>query len=185
MLFTDNEITTLKTVDTDNYPVTVAEAKRHCHVDKDWVDEDDYIDQLIKACTKEAEAFLGKDVAYTLNEVKIYDFTSSSVEIWEGNYNSLDSIVLDTSVAITPTYIFPYYNYVLFDFDGVHYTADPLTVKFYTGWTQPNCPENIKLAILLRVKDYFDVHRSSEVSYQINDTKAFERLLAPYRNSRP
>lgn len=183
-MLTYNEIITAKTVDANNYPVTVAEAKRHCHVDKDWVDEDDYIDQLIRSCTKEAEGFLGKDIAYTLVDVSIYDFSGSEIEIWEGNYNSLVSIVTDTSVSITPYRTFPYYNKIYFELPS-SYSSDPLSVKFYTGWQQPNCPENIKLAILLRVKDYFDVRRSSETSFQVYNTQAFERLLAPYRNSRP
>jgi len=186
MLYTHDEITTEKTVDINNYPVTVAEAKRHCHVDKEWVDEDDYIDQLIRSCTREAEEFIGKDIAYTLNEINLYDFAGSELEIWEGNFNTLVSIVDDTSTLITPYRTFPYYNKVHFILsETATYTSDPLTVKFYTGWQQPYCPENIKLAILLRVKDYFDVRRSSETSFQIYNTQAFERLLAPFRNSRP
>lgn len=186
MLYTCDEITTEKTVDINNYPVTVAEAKRHCHVDQDYNLEDDYIDQLIRSCTREAEGFLGKDIAYTLNEVNLYDYSGIDVEIWEGNFNSLVSIVNDTSTLITPYRTYPYFNKIVFELSETEsYTSDPLTIKFYTGWTQPNCPEDIKLAVLLRVKDYFDVHRSSEAGFQIYNSQAFERLLAPYRNSRP
>ena len=184
MLYSYNEITTEKTPDSNNYPITKDEAKRHCHVDKDFNQDDAYITQLIRACTREAEAFIGKDIAYTLNEVNMYDYIGQYVQIWEGNYNTLVSIVDDSSTSYTPEETFPFYNYIQFKLAN-SISSDPLNVKFYTGWTQPNCPENIKLAIMLRVKDYYDVHRSSESSYSISDTKSFERLLAPFKNTTP
>jgi hypothetical protein len=183
MLYTE-EITFQKTKDDDNYPVTVAEAKRHCHVDKDWNEDDDYINQLIKSVTKESEAFIQKDICYTLNDYKLYDFTGDCIELWEGNFNNLVSITTDISTALTPDHIFPTYNEVIFEWESTSFSSDPLEVKFYTGWTQPNCPEDIKLAILLRIKDYYDVHRSSESAFQVYNSYAFERLLSTYRNTR-
>ena len=180
-MFAENNVTTTKTI--SDWPVTVDRAKRHCHVDNTDRQEDDYIRDIIKAVTEEAEGVISKDIAYKTCTSNFYDFSSDYVYIEEGNFNSTTSVVSDASVAQTVIETFPYYNYCRLKL-STSVTSDPLEVKFTTGWTQENTPAAIKQAILLRIKDYYDIHRGSENDYQVYNTKAFERLLGPYKNTK-
>jgi len=180
-MLTEEKITTSK-VQLD-WPVTVDRAKRHLHVDITDNDEDDYILSLIKAVTDEAASYIGKDIAYTRNTVNMYDFSGDKVKLWEGNFESTISVVSDASVSQTVSFTFPYYNYFELELSA-SVTSDPLEVKFYTGWEQENCPAAIKHAVLLRVKDYYDIQRGSMNDFSLYNTMAFERLLGPYKNTR-
>lgn len=169
------EITFQKSV--SEYPVSVEEAKQQLQMTStEFEEQDSYIEALIKAVTKEAESFLNADIAYTLNTYNLYDFSSDKIKINEGNYKSLVSIVTDASASIEAAITFPYYTYFKIELNS-SVTSDPLQVKFYTGYTKSECPENLKLAIKMRVKDYYDHQRGSLTPLQLHDTKAFERLI--------
>jgi hypothetical protein len=172
-----------KTADKNQYPVTLSEAKRHLHIDKDYNADDDYIRKLIRSVSREAEALLGKDIAYTEVVYTLPEFSGSRLLIPEGSYRDLISVTGDSSTAYSPD-VTPRENGFVLDF-GYSISADPLTVSFHTGWEQDNVPEDIYLAVLLRIKDYYDVHRSSVSNLSIHNTHAFERLLWNYKNTTP
>ncbi len=173
------EVTTQKTV--IEYPVTVEECKEQLQMTQsEFGDQRNYIEGLIKTATIEAEAVFEADIAYTYNTVNLYDFSGSSIRIDEGNFNNLVSIITDASISLDASNTFPYYTYFVLDLSSSVF-SDPLEVKFYTGFKRTECPENIKTAIKMRVRDYFDVQRTSMSTLNIYDTKAFERLILSTR----
>jgi len=180
-MITLGEITTQKVE--SQWPVTIDRAKRHCHVTVTDAEDNAYIGDLIQAVTQEAANFIGKDIAYTANTVYWYDFQGDTIKLYEGNFNSTISIVSDASVLQTVSETFPYHNYFTLTLSE-SISSDPLAIKFYTGYTQTLCPPAIKQAVLLRVKDYYDIHRGSMNDFNLFNTQAFERLLSPFKNTR-
>jgi len=179
-----NTITLTKTKVVDDYPITVREAKTHMGYGvNDLAAQEDYLAMLIRAVTKEAEDFIQKDICLTNNTYTFYDFSDDDVEIPEGHFYELTQIVTDTSTLVTPSYTFPYENYVLFEFSS-SISSDPLVVQFQTGFEKENCPENFKLAIMMRIFDYFLVHRGSKSTLSLQDTQTFEKLLMTAMSTR-
>jgi len=179
-MIAEKNITTAKTV--VEYPITKDRAKRHCHVDKTWRDDDAYIEDLIEAVTQEAENYIDKDISYKSCENKYYDFSGEYIYINEGNFSSTISVVSDASVALTVSETYPYNNYCRLDLSASN-SSDPLVVKYYTGFEKEDCPAAMKQAILLRLKDYYDIHRGSMNDFSLYNTMAFERLLDPFKNT--
>jgi len=179
-----NTITIEKTKDNDEYPITVREAKLHMGYGiNDLQEYEEYLGMLIRAVTKEAEDFIQKDLSLTSCVYTFYNFNDSDVEIPEGHFNSLTAIITDGSTLVTPQYTFPYENEVEFEL-STSVSSNPLTVQFKTGFTTENIPENFKLAIMMRVFDYFLVHRGSKSTLSLQDTQTFEKLLMTAMSTR-
>jgi len=163
-----------------DYPVSLAEAKRHLRVDKDFYDDDDYIQGLIYAGTQKAEEYIGKDIALTTTVLDLYDFIGNDIVLDDANFVELTSIVTDSSVAISSSEVRSYYNFTYIAL-STSADADPLTVTYKTGYELGDCPAVIKQAILIKVGDLYDVDRSSYTLGIFKEGKAFERLLDSYK----
>lgn len=162
------------------YPVTLEEAKRHLRVDDTFVLDDDYITALIQAATKKAEEYIGKDIALTNNVLLLDNYSGDTLFYEEGFFNSLTSVVTDSSSLVVPSKTRKYLNAFYLEFTN-YMDADPLTVTFKTGFTQGECPLDIKQAILIKIGDLYDGERSSYTFTSSRDTKAFERMLDSYK----
>jgi len=153
------------------YPVSLAEAKRKLRVDETFKDDDAYLQTLLEAATLKAEQFIGADIAYTLNLQKIYDFVGQDLTLNEGNFLSLVSIITDSSVSITADKTeIGYGKFYMELSDSVD--SDPLYVSFYTGFSENECPNDIKAGILLILGDLYDGTDTSDT---------WERLLNPHK----
>ena len=104
----NSRITTLKTPDKKEYPVELKEFKLHfgAIMENDFDVYEKYLEKLLRAVTREAEAFIQNDIAYTEVVTTFYNFSGGEVSLDEGNYNSLVSIVTDSSTEVTPNEIF-------------------------------------------------------------------------------
>ena len=163
-----------------NYPVSLGEAKRHLRVEEDWHDDDDYIDQLIKAATQKAEQYIGKDIAETTNVQTLYDFYGDAVKIEECNFLSFTQAVTDTSTLATVDYTEIFYNYANIEFTST-VDSDPLTITYVTGYDETEVPALIKQSVLVKIADLYDVDRQSYLEGNIRSNKAFESLLDSFR----
>ena len=165
----------------DYYPITLTEAKRHLRVEPFFKDDDDLIDDLIESATGYCEDVIQKDIALTSNVVNVYNFSGQYIKIWEGNFNSLTS-VLDGSTGVATVNTWPYIEYVLIE--TVSTSADPLTVNFKTGYSENACPVQIKQAILIKIADFYDVERQGYTPSVLKANDSVERLLSRYKNTR-
>lgn len=163
-----------------SYPVSLSEAKRHLRVEEDWHDDDDYIDNLIKAATQKAEQYIGKDIAETENVKIMYDYYGSSIVLDEGNFDSFTQAVSDSSTLVDIDHTEIGYNYAEVIFNS-SISSDPLTITYKTGFVEGECPVLIKQAILVKIADLYDIDRQSYTVSTYKESKAFESLLDSYK----
>jgi len=164
------------------YPISLAEAKRHLRVDVDFRDDDDYIENLITAATTLAENYINKDIAKTTNTLRIYDFSSDYLEVYEGNYISIIDVVDSNDASIgTLDYILNHDNSFIVEWTDT-ITTDPITLTYYTGYDE--CPVLIKQAILTKIGDLYDSARSNFAWNGMQDNKVFETILNFYIEQR-
>lgn len=172
----EDQITKTKLI----YPVTLCEAKRHLRLENDFRDDDDYITDLIKAATTLAENYINKDIAKTSNVLRINDFYSDSIKIYEGNFLSLTSVVDENDASIGTLYqTNKHFDYFSIEWAG-YIESNPLTITFNTGYEEDECPELIKSAIMIKISDLYDNNRSSWIYSGMMDSKTFETILNYY-----
>lgn len=168
------------------YPVTVDEVKSHLNMDKDIFENDSYIENIIiKAATRDCEKFIGKDISLTSNSLEIDDFSGSELIIDEANLISIDNIISDSSTLITDYTYTRDRNYFTITFRST-ISSDPIKIQFTTGYEEGDIPENLKLDILMKCADYYDVERSSYTppNYKRNEANGIdiaERRLMKHR----
>lgn len=159
-----------------DFPVSLNEAKNHLRLDADFVDDDGYINSIIKGATREAENYIGKDIALTSCVQKLYGINTDTFRIWEGFLNSVTS-VLDVNggsqtIGVTKTFENSF-EIQLTSSTSTTTDFDFITINYVTGFAQENVPEEIKQAILIKVANMYDLNRED----------ATPRYLADQRNS--
>ena len=175
------------------YHVTLSEAKKHLNIETSFTDDDDYITQLIKEATSNAENYIDGDIALTSNVYTLYDFGGSVITIDSSPLISVSAIsYLDddgNAQAIDPddtdvARIQKGWQKFIIRLESAISTTDELTVTFTSGYTTASdCPEALKRAVLLQIGDWFDVQRGSLTSKAFNDSDAFYRTLNFYKKS--
>jgi hypothetical protein len=182
MLYFSNLSGTVATTQTTkskvNYPLSVSEVKRHLRLDSDFVDDDDYINTLIIVATQYCENYIGKDIAYTLNTLRIDDWDGDFLKVYDANF--LSATTSHGTILQTSTH----YDYFQVEFTE-SVSADPLTLTYYTGYaTTSTTPELIKQAILVKIADLYDNERSSYGYGGSRYNTVIEMLLSGYVNIR-
>jgi hypothetical protein len=160
-----------------NYPLSLNEVKRHLRLDNDFIDDDDYIDNLIIVATQYCENYIGKDIAHTQNTLRIDDWDGDFIKIYDGNFisaNTSTGTILQTSA---------HYDYFQIEFTN-QITVDPLNLTYYTGFIIDTTPEIIKQAILVKVSDLYDNERGSYGYGGSRYNNVIEMLLSSYVNIR-
>jgi len=191
MSYTSQDITFTPT--RISYPVSVGEAIYHLRVEDDDNEQElNYINSLVIAATHEAENYIQKDLAKTRYLAQMWDFTGSSISINKGNLNEIESITnsSDASISYDTNSLRHYYSSFYLALNSGT-SSDPLNVTFTCGYNQDSCPQEIKQAILLKIKTYYDPVRddytrndSNMILGGIKTNGAFERLLAKHKNIR-
>lgn len=164
------------------YPVSLDEVKQHLRIDLNNNEDDDYIEKsIIKAATRKAENFIGKDIALTSSVYTTWDFVGQYLTIAEGNFVSLNEIITDSSTLITNYEVESDNHAFQIDF-LTSQLQDPLTLKYTTGYSDTDdVPEEIKQAILVECGNMFDMERSSYTSNSVKKNDVFERLLMAHK----
>lgn len=159
------------------YPIDYVTAKKHLRIDEDFEDDDEYIDTLCITATQLAENYLNKAIAKTLNTLRIDDFDDNWLQVMEGNFLSVVSVLDANNRAIgTIHQTSSHYDYFTIEWTTT-ISSNPLTVNFYTGYNDGETPELIKQAILIKVADLYDNQRSSLNWSGMQDSKVFETIL--------
>jgi hypothetical protein len=159
------------------YPLSLCNIKRHLRLHNDFVDDDDYLMDLLHSATQMAENYLNKAICKTKNVLRINDFNSDVLKIYEGNFLSIVSVLDASSAAIGTVY----QTSVHYDYFTIEWTAsictNPVQITFYTGYNEDETPELIKQAILVKTADFYDNQRSSLNWSGMTDSGVFERIL--------
>jgi hypothetical protein len=160
--------------------ITLAEAKKHCRVD--WLDDDDYIQDLCDA----AEIII-------LNEIKGSLIGEGTVAVDGVNITGTDTDFLDLHIGDSIQVLsYPIKNIATITSDTVLTvdtafltTGDNLTYKIYTGMPLEDgaLPLPLKIAILFMVAHYYMVREPIIVGTIVAKTPfAVDYLIAPYKN---
>jgi hypothetical protein len=159
------------------YPVSLCEIKRHLRIDNDFTDDDDYLIQIRNSAVQLAENYLNKAICKTSNELRIDEFNSDTIKIYEGNFLSMISVLNASSVAITTTYTTnSHYNFFTIEWTS-SVCSDPIYLNFYTGYEEDACPELIKQAILIKIGDFYDSQRADVAWSGLTNQRVFESIL--------
>jgi hypothetical protein len=163
------------------YPVSLNELKTHLRIDQANNEDDDYLtNNVIKAATRKAENFIDKDIALTKCVYTVNDYSSSYLNIPEGNLISFDYLISDASTLLNYSDLEIEEGEFHLEFDNI-VTSDPLTLQFTTGYATNMCPEDIKQAIMIECGNYYDMERSSYSYSNVKKSDVFERLLQPHK----
>lgn len=166
------------------YPVSIMDAKLHLRVDMDYTNDDGYILNIIKAATREAENYIGKDIAYTTTIASLHDFYGDYIRVNEGNFKSALEFISDTSANIQISGTRAYHNYFeVFLGTQVSSTTKytPAKLTYITGYTDETCPDEIKQAILIKVGNMYDVDRQDDTPTYLKDGRASDNLLNSHK----
>jgi len=163
------------------YPIVLREVKKHLRIDMDFVDDDAYLENLVKVATSIAENYVEKNIAYTETQLRIDNFCESWIKIHDGNFSSIKSILNASSVAISTTYT----TYKHDDFFQIEWestiASDPIYINYYTGYEDESIPAILKQAIFIIIADLYDSQRSNIDWNGYKDNRVWQTILDPYR----
>lgn len=172
------------------YHIKVDDVRSHLR-DYDNDVPTDIIERLIKVAYRMAENYIGYDIAYTLNELKVYDFFGDFINIKSASISKVSGIsYLDNEnnyVEITDYQVLTKYNRFVISFQHSwdnNYTieTDELLIKYYTGYELDlELPEDIKNAIIVKVADLIDIETNSYTTSSYKKINTFENMLDFYK----
>ncbi len=180
-------------------PVTLAQAKKHLQVDADWLDDDEYITDLISAARSHVETETGRLIAPANVEVYYDDFPYCSTMPWYP-VESLESIDYkdvngdDQSIDLTNNgdVIFNRYaqpaTLVLQNMPDTYKKTNPRSVNNVTvtisagyGGSSFPLPQKLRQALLVIIRDMYD-NRESQSSKAVYLTPtAADHLMQYFR----
>ena len=165
------------------YHITTADAKKQLNIDGGFTADDDYLVDLVKRATAEAENYLDKDIAATATVLEVYDYAGTGVLLHDVPFISLttitylDSADVEQSVTVGDVEIRKFNQKTTLVLPD-SLDTDLLTVTYATGHTDSTTvPHNQRSAIMQKMSDLYDVERGSMISKAFNDSGAFERSL--------
>jgi uncharacterized phiE125 gp8 family phage protein len=166
------------------YHLALEEAKEHCRLRDQFIQDDKQIRRLIKAAVEFVEGDIEKDIAYTSNVLTRNEWGGSVIRVNEGNLISITSITTTESggspQALSDFTTYVYRDYFRVDLDTA-VSTDLLTVNFITGYAADAIPWDLRQACLIKVSDFYDVDRSSSRFVSIKDTVAYDRIVNRYK----
>lgn len=161
-----------------DYFITLAEAKVSLRVDEDFIDEDNFISQLIEAATGFAENYINKDIASTTNTTTLLEFSGTVINIHEGNYRSITSVTgSDSGLINSSAYTIEYFDsYFTITLDS-SISDETMIIVFETGYVLSTYPAQIKRAVQIKITDLYDTERGSYHLMTVKKEGVFETLL--------
>jgi hypothetical protein len=169
-----------------SYPLTlsndIAFVKKTLAIETNIEEDDEFINALIEPATEATEGQINQDVAYTSNTTIVKKFSGTSLNISQGNFNSMTSVVNnDSSTLITSYTTEKSYDHFIITFPS-EISCDSLTIKFTTGYEKlSDVPKALKFAILVKTCDLFYHQRGSYVDNFSKYESTWENLCQQYK----
>lgn len=166
----------------ESYPVALDELKAQLNLEDSYTADDALITSYGKASTLEAQAFTGIDIALT-NIILVDDVTDENeVTVYESPIVEGSLVIkLDNQVIDPAGYVVTLENHKFIVTLDEAVTGE-LKLEFKTGFTGLTIPDDLALAIKLKVGYYYDQDRSGVIVGSLKQTESFNHLLTPYIN---
>jgi hypothetical protein len=170
--------------------LTLEEVKTHLHLESDYDDDDVYLTTLIKVAHQIAEKYIGFDIAYTYNQLKVFGFCGDNLVIKTPNLSSISGISYLSNgeyIPVTDYKVLNKYGKSVISFQTSFtniytITTDELLINFFTGYeTDLEIPLDIKQSLLIKVADLYDVQRSNYTTNNYKESRVFETILDFYK----
>jgi len=184
------------------YPITIDELMIYLRIDDDTGYEDDLLDSIIYAATKNAEDITRRALLTQTWDYYLDSFPATNAfKLPFGNLQTTDSDVThikytdsdgtQTTMTVTTDYlvetngeqcgriVLPYgETWPSF----TPYPSNPIVIRFVCGWTTAALvPFNIKAAILLACADMYSVRAQKIMALNMAENKTTMRLLMSSR----
>lgn len=184
-----------RVTDAASEPVTYTEAKAHLRLEHDL--DQTYVETLIKAARKHAEAHCWRGFVTQTWELVLEDFTDEPIILPKGRVASITTVkyidsngteqtlassVYDLDDDSEPSRLLTAYGQ---SWPSTRDQWDAVRIRYVVGVAAAAVDETIKQAILLLVSQMYE-HRTPEITGTIISKVAFavEALLAPNRLAR-
>ena len=149
---------------TGNCPVTLDELKDHLHILSE--DFDKSLSLNLRAATQAAQSYLGRDIIRTVTVVSMPFSKTFNI----ADFSAIEDVQVDRKEVE--------YTQVNNTITLAVNSGELVEYKLVSGYTQEDCPEDIKMAILLIASKYFN----NPVDSVEQLPKASTNLLKPYKN---
>jgi len=165
--------------------VPLREIKEHLNIDDSDYQYDSQLNSIIKTVISEIEKRTTSDIVPTVNSLEDYCLVGSCYTVFEPNIN-INSVILTNNILTTPTSAATT-NYIIKK--GNQYTeilfknsisAEKINISYNSGFS--SMPSDLLHAIKIRVAYYFDADRNGTLTNNVNESKAFDRLIYAYTN---
>ena len=157
--------------------ISLAEVKQHLRIWNEMVDDDNYLNLLIKTATRIAEDYLNDDVASTTTTIEDYDINDSEYII---NTPNCEILGVTGDTTITGYTVYNFFNYSTIVFPS-YINVKNLKVIYTGGYNSTTLPDQIKFAILVKIAELYDFDRGNYINNSLKYTRTFENLLDPYK----
>jgi hypothetical protein len=167
--------------------VSLREIKEHLSIDSSDDQYDTQIQSLIKSVIAEIEKRTSIDIVPTISRLEDYNIFGMCYRIYESNISVLSisgtSYILTTPVTslVNPS------SYVLrrgFQLTEIWFkssiSTEQVNIIYTSGFS--SMPPDLLNAIKLKVGYYFDADKNNTLQSSNSESKAFDRLIAPYVN---
>lgn len=179
-------------------PISVEELKLHLKLELDVLDEDEYLEALIKAAREDVESVTRRALfTQTWDYFRDCWPDEDFITLPFGNLQSVTSVKYkdtagtETTMTVTTDYLVEtnsdQFGRIVLPYAGtwpstVLYPSNPITIRFVCGWTtQALIPFAIKAAIRMICADLYE-HRGDRITGStVSENKAPERLLNSLR----
>lgn len=164
--------------------VTLAQAKKQLHIETDFTDDDDYIEELIEVATEQVEGDINSDILDTENELEVEVTYAPRMQVMQSpmrTFSKLERYWDDTweEISSDDYTVEKYFHYFTVEFDE-QFECEKLRFTFKTGYTSSTYPTILRHAALLRITDLFDNERQGYRPAHIVESTAYKHLISKH-----
>jgi uncharacterized phiE125 gp8 family phage protein len=175
-------------------PVSLEEAKEQCRILSSDATHDSLLLRLIDEATRSIETLTGVRLASQTTKLALDDFPSGAIDLGVYPVNSITSVVYDDADNVEQTMVLgtDYWE----SLSGMYPFICPVTSWPATKYGKPECvrivmetgyysgspitaaaPDDLRHAILIRVKEYFDNAGESITGQSVEETVSSVKAL--------
>jgi len=182
-------------------PISLEKLKLHLKIELDVLDEDEYLEGLIKSSREHVEDITRRAIISQTWDYYLQNWPDGdSITLPLGNLQDValiqyvkyvNSAGTSTTLTVTTDYIWQTngegFGKVILPYAGTWptatlYPSNPITIRFVCGWaTQALVPFKIKAAIKMICAELYEQRGESVMGMTIHENKVIDRLLASKR----